>query len=186
MSQNSSSSDSFCGAPPPPPPMQIHCVSRKVHPSKEGPQGRHSSREAPLSKQISSDSVLVGTIDAKAVGGGSGVLYSCVNGAPAPQRGGQQGQGSQGGTSRVNPSDPQVRKLVYNMYRGLLSTKHERATNIVESAPEDLVATDQGVGDRVVSMMWVRRAFVFLWKHGHYVTSLSDSWIHKRLHLRGN
>lgn len=54
---------------------------------------------------------------------------------------------------KVDPKDPQVRKLVYNMYRGMLDKKHEKANVIIEAAPQDMVSTDAGVSDRVVSMM---------------------------------
>lgn len=58
-----------------------------------------------------------------------------------------------GGGPKVDPNDPQVRKLVYNMYRGMLDQKHQRANVIVDSAPQDLVETDAGVGARVESML---------------------------------
>lgn len=54
---------------------------------------------------------------------------------------------------KADPKDPQVRKLVYNMYRGMLDKKHEKANVIIDAAPQDLVSTDAGVSDRVVSMM---------------------------------
>lgn len=54
---------------------------------------------------------------------------------------------------KVDPKDPQVRKLVYNMYRGMLDQKHQRANVIVDSVPQDQVSTDEGVGARLESMM---------------------------------
>nr|XP_053629913.1 proline-rich protein 36-like isoform X2 [Cherax quadricarinatus] len=54
---------------------------------------------------------------------------------------------------KVDPKDPQVRKLVYNMYRVMLDQKHQRANDIIDSAPQELVSTDEGVGSRVQSMM---------------------------------
>lgn len=58
-----------------------------------------------------------------------------------------------GGGPKVDPSDPQVRKLVYNMYRGMLDQKHQRANVILDSVPQDQVETDAGVGSRVESML---------------------------------
>ena len=58
-----------------------------------------------------------------------------------------------GGGPKVDPNDPQVRKLVYNMYRGMLGQQHQQANLIVDSAPQEQVAIDAGVGARVESMM---------------------------------
>lgn len=58
-----------------------------------------------------------------------------------------------GGGPKVDPNDPQVRKLVYNMYRGMLGKKHEQANVIVDNAPQDQVEIDPGVGSRVESML---------------------------------
>ncbi|CAL4064058.1 unnamed protein product, partial [Meganyctiphanes norvegica] len=54
---------------------------------------------------------------------------------------------------KVNPADPQVRKLVYNMYRGMLSNNHAKSTAIVETVPKHQVMLDEGIGDRLQSMM---------------------------------
>lgn len=57
------------------------------------------------------------------------------------------------GGAKVDPNDPQVRKLVYNMYRGMLGQQHKQANQIVDSAPQEKVEIDAGVGARVESMM---------------------------------
>ncbi|MPC77696.1 hypothetical protein E2C01_072158 [Portunus trituberculatus] len=57
------------------------------------------------------------------------------------------------GGAKVDPNDPQVRKLVYNMYRGMLGQQHQQANQIVDSAPQEKVEIDAGVGARVESMM---------------------------------
>ena len=57
------------------------------------------------------------------------------------------------GKPRVDPADPQVRKLVYNMYRGLLDKKHEQANSYLDTLPKTQVAEDKGVTDRVQNMM---------------------------------
>ncbi|KAL7644684.1 UNVERIFIED_CONTAM: hypothetical protein RMT77_004225 [Armadillidium vulgare] len=133
---------------------KTYCTSINITPRVDSQSNNSNKSHSSANNQMSnpftntSDSLLVATVDGKAVGGGPGVLYSAINGNP------NQGLKAQGSNApKVNPSDPQVRKLVYNMYRGLLNTKHERANNIVEAAPEENVTTDEGVGERVVSMM---------------------------------
>ena len=54
---------------------------------------------------------------------------------------------------KADPNDPQVRKLVYNMYRGLLDKKHEKSNTIISSVPDTQVEMDMGVTARVISMM---------------------------------
>ncbi|KAK4292071.1 hypothetical protein Pmani_035146 [Petrolisthes manimaculis] len=63
------------------------------------------------------------------------------------------GGASGGGGVKVDPRDPQVRKLVYNMYRGMLDQKHQKANVILDSTPQQHITKDEGVGSRVQSMM---------------------------------
>lgn len=57
------------------------------------------------------------------------------------------------GKPKVDVNDPQVRKLAYNMYRGLLDKKHDKSTAIINSLPDLQVEKDEGVKARVISMM---------------------------------
>ncbi len=52
-----------------------------------------------------------------------------------------------------DPGDPAVRKVVYNLYRGLLGNYNDRANDIISSLPEEQVCEDQGIGKQVESMM---------------------------------
>ena len=54
---------------------------------------------------------------------------------------------------KVNANDPKVRKLVYNMYRGMLSNKHEKANEFIDTLPKYKVDEDKGVTHRVDRMM---------------------------------
>lgn len=49
--------------------------------------------------------------------------------------------------------DPAVRKVVYNLYRGLLGNYNDRANDIISSLPAEQVCEDQGIGKQVESMM---------------------------------
>lgn len=57
------------------------------------------------------------------------------------------------GKPKVDVSDPQVRKLVYNMYRGLLDNKHSHSNSIIDNKSSLQVDTDEGVKNRVLCMM---------------------------------
>ncbi|XP_068220641.1 mucin-2-like isoform X18 [Palaemon carinicauda] len=77
-----------------------------------------------------------------------------MNGAPrATLRVAPAGSAPSANAPKVDPNDPQVRKLVYNAYREMLSKKHTDANVIVDSAPQEFVTHDQGIGSRVESMM---------------------------------
>ena len=91
------------------------------------------------------NSMLVGSINGLSVGEGPCTLYSAVNGGYSTS--------AEPGGNGATLKEPQIRKLAYNMYRGLLNTKHERANNIVEAAPTDNITKDEGIADRVTSMM---------------------------------
>lgn len=61
---------------------------------------------------------------------------------------------SSGGV-KVDPTDPQVRRLVYNMYRGILGQYNDKANTMVNSLPRHCVTEDRGVSRQIESMMWV-------------------------------
>uniref|UniRef100_T1HZ83 Uncharacterized protein n=1 Tax=Rhodnius prolixus TaxID=13249 RepID=T1HZ83_RHOPR len=55
--------------------------------------------------------------------------------------------------SKVDTSDPHVRKMVYNMYRGILGNYNQQANNIVSTLPRGRVVEDKGISKQVESMM---------------------------------
>lgn len=57
------------------------------------------------------------------------------------------------GGVKVDPNDPNVRRLAYNMYRGILGTYNDRANTIVGSLPKSMVREDQGISKQIESMM---------------------------------
>ena len=46
---------------------------------------------------------------------------------------------------KLDPSDPHVRKLVYSMYRDMLTSRNEEANDIVSKADPQYVKHDMGV-----------------------------------------
>ena len=46
---------------------------------------------------------------------------------------------------KLDPSDPRVRKLVYSMYRDMLTSHNEEANDIVSKADPQYVKHDMGV-----------------------------------------
>ena len=55
--------------------------------------------------------------------------------------------------SKVDTSDPAVRRLVYNHYRGILGKYNDRANTIVSQLPKERVVEDQGVSRQLEAMM---------------------------------
>ncbi|XP_065568449.1 uncharacterized protein LOC136032182 isoform X2 [Artemia franciscana] len=53
----------------------------------------------------------------------------------------------------MDMSDPNVKKLVYNLYRGLLGTYNDKANDVVASCPDAFVTEDQGIARQVESML---------------------------------
>jgi hypothetical protein len=53
---------------------------------------------------------------------------------------------------KPNMNDPQVRKLVYNMYRGILGSYNDQANTALVTGPEKNVVQDKGVYDQIESM----------------------------------
>jgi len=54
---------------------------------------------------------------------------------------------------KLDMNDPQVKRLVYNMYRGMLGNFNDKANDIVDSMPRSMVTEDQGVYDQLQAMM---------------------------------
>lgn len=54
---------------------------------------------------------------------------------------------------KVDPKDPNVRKLVYNMYRGILGNYNDKANDILSTLPKERVVEDQGITRQLESMM---------------------------------
>ncbi|KAJ9597374.1 hypothetical protein L9F63_011763, partial [Diploptera punctata] len=50
-------------------------------------------------------------------------------------------------------TDPNVRRLVYNMYRGMLGTYNDKANDIISTLPKEMVREDQGIARQLESMM---------------------------------
>jgi hypothetical protein len=54
---------------------------------------------------------------------------------------------------KADPNDPTVKRLVYNMYRGMLGTYNDKANDIIDALPKELVREDQGIARQLESMM---------------------------------
>jgi hypothetical protein len=54
---------------------------------------------------------------------------------------------------KVDSNDPNVRRLVYNMYRGMLGTYNNKANDIIDALPKEMVREDQGIARQLESMM---------------------------------
>lgn len=61
--------------------------------------------------------------------------------------------GGGGAGNRPASSDPNVRKAVYNMYRGLLGNYNDKANDLISSLPPELVSEDKGVAHHLESML---------------------------------
>ena len=53
----------------------------------------------------------------------------------------------------VDPSNPAVRRVVYNLYRGLLGTYNDKANDIISNLPAERVREDQGIDKQIEEMM---------------------------------
>ena len=58
-----------------------------------------------------------------------------------------------GGSGVDSAGDPNVRRVVYNVYRGLLGTYNDQANGIIDAMPPERVREDQGISKQVESMM---------------------------------
>lgn len=56
---------------------------------------------------------------------------------------------------KVDRNDPNVKRLVYNMYREMLGTYNDKANDIIGALPKEMVQEDQGIARQLESMMWV-------------------------------
>ncbi|XP_023712582.1 uncharacterized protein LOC111867196 isoform X4 [Cryptotermes secundus] len=54
---------------------------------------------------------------------------------------------------KVDPSDPNVKRLVYNMYRGMLGTYNNKANDIIAALPKEMVREDEGIARQLESMI---------------------------------
>ena len=57
------------------------------------------------------------------------------------------------GSAAADTSDPAVRRVVYNLYRGLLGTYNDKANDIISTLPPEQVREDQGIAKQIESMM---------------------------------
>ncbi|XP_047104958.1 actin cytoskeleton-regulatory complex protein PAN1-like, partial [Schistocerca piceifrons] len=75
--------------------------------------------------------------------------------AAPPPRSRMPPEGAAAGSmaAKVDPSDPHVRKLVYNMYRGMLGTYNDKANALLSTMPQERVREDQGIADKLESMI---------------------------------
>ena len=53
----------------------------------------------------------------------------------------------------VDANDPAVRRVVYNLYRGLLGNYNDRANDILSNLPAGQVREDQGIARQLESMV---------------------------------
>jgi hypothetical protein len=54
---------------------------------------------------------------------------------------------------KVDRNDPNVKRLVYNMYREMLGTYNDKANDIIGALPKEMVREDQGIARQLESMM---------------------------------
>lgn len=55
-------------------------------------------------------------------------------------------------TDRVDKNDPNVKKLVYNTYRGLLGAYNNKANDIISTLPRHCVREDRGIAKQLESI----------------------------------
>lgn len=56
-------------------------------------------------------------------------------------------------TTKVDRTDPRVRKLVYNMYRNVLGNYNDKANAMLDALPENQVTQDQGIDRQLSSIL---------------------------------
>lgn len=56
-------------------------------------------------------------------------------------------------TAKLDRTDPRVQKLVYNMYRNVLSTYNDKANTILDALPENQVIQDQGIDRQLFAIL---------------------------------
>lgn len=55
--------------------------------------------------------------------------------------------------SKLDRTDPRVRKLVYNMYRNVLGNYNDKANAMLDALPENQVTQDQGIDRQLSSIL---------------------------------
>jgi len=55
--------------------------------------------------------------------------------------------------SKLDRTDPRVRKLVYNMYRNVLGNYNDKANAMLDALPEHQVTQDQGIDRQLSSIL---------------------------------
>lgn len=84
----------------------------------------------------------------------SGTLVDGLSAASAAESGiNRRNSASSSSSSVADTSDPAVRRVVYNLYRGLLGTYNDKANDIVAAMPPEMVRQDQGIAKQIESMM---------------------------------
>ncbi|XP_022916939.1 uncharacterized protein [Onthophagus taurus] len=56
------------------------------------------------------------------------------------------------GNAEVDKNDPNVKKLIYNTYRGMLGAYNNKANNMVSTLPRNFVVQDKGVAKQLESI----------------------------------
>lgn len=85
----------------------------------------------------------------------SGTLVDSLSAAES-SAGGQHRRNSNSSSSSsatADTTDPAVRRVVYNLYRGLLGTYNDKANDIISALPPEMVREDHGIAKHIESMM---------------------------------
>lgn len=82
----------------------------------------------------------------------SGTLMDPIS-ANVEQGNHRRNSASSSSSSVADTSDPAVRRVVYNLYRGLLGTYNDKANDIISTMPPEMVREDQGIAKHIESMM---------------------------------
>jgi hypothetical protein len=85
----------------------------------------------------------------------SGTLVDPISANNMEHQGSQhrRNSASSSSSSVTDTSDPAVRRVVYNLYRGLLGTYNDKANDIISTMPPEMVREDQGIEKQIESMM---------------------------------
>lgn len=85
----------------------------------------------------------------------SGVLVDPLSAAESNghRRNSNSSSSSSVTTTATDNSDPAVRRVVYNLYRGLLGTYNDKANDIISTLPPEMVREDHGIAKHIESMM---------------------------------
>lgn len=83
----------------------------------------------------------------------SGMLVDPLSAAESNQHRRNSNSSSTSSVNTADTSDPAVRRVVYNLYRGLLGTYNDKANDIISTLPPEMVREDQGIAKHIESMM---------------------------------